>query len=275
MSREEEKKGGLTVMVVPHDRERVRTLRLSGRTVARLKVVGVTAAALIVGGLATFMYLLRQAQEVSQLRREREALLAERVQLEVLLTELEEMGKAYEQIKQMAGVTIPIPALDSILAGDGRKPTPDERPPLEQRRVSGASEEWIGTGTPSIWPLTSRGFVTNRFSGLQEHTGIDIAVPSGTPVQAAAGGIVLEAGWDATYGYYVLIQHDRGYTTLYGHCDRLFVEAGESVRRYQIMAYSGNTGRSSAPHLHYEVRQHGVPVDPRPFLGERRFTIEE
>jgi murein DD-endopeptidase MepM/ murein hydrolase activator NlpD len=125
---------------------------------------------------------------------------------------------------------------------------------------------------PTFWPV--RGFITNRFSrteGEKEtifHGGIDIAVDPGTPVRAAASGYASEAGWNNSYGYYVQIDHDYGIKTLYAHADMLVVSKGERVAQGQTIAYSGNTGRSTAPHLHFQVTQNNVPVDPLKYLLE-------
>jgi murein DD-endopeptidase MepM/ murein hydrolase activator NlpD len=123
---------------------------------------------------------------------------------------------------------------------------------------------------PSFWPV--RGYITKSYnvaggpSDEDYHPGIDLGVDRGTPVRAAASGYVDEAGWDDTYGYYIRIDHGYGIKTLYGHNDRLVVMRGERVGRGQTIAYSGNTGRSSAPHVHFEVTKDNVNVDPLKYL---------
>jgi murein DD-endopeptidase MepM/ murein hydrolase activator NlpD len=120
---------------------------------------------------------------------------------------------------------------------------------------------------PSEWPLTRRGFITRgHLEDKSSHTGVDIAVPEQTPVRATASGLVTRIGWNNVYGNYIEIMHSDGYSTLYGHNSRLIVGGGQWVRRGEIIAFSGNTGRSTAPHLHYEVRHKGVAVDPQPYL---------
>ena len=126
--------------------------------------------------------------------------------------------------------------------------------------------------TPSIWPV--RGRLTSRFGYRRDpftgktamHAGMDLAVPVGTPVRAAADGRVVEAGWQSGYGWTVRLDHGYGYQTIYGHNSRLLVKAGQKVVKGQIIAYSGSSGRSTAPHLHYEVRVNGKPVNPRDYL---------
>ena len=94
------------------------------------------------------------------------------------------------------------------------------------------------------------------------HNGIDIAIPEGTPVKPVAPGVVVYSGLRPGYGYTVLIEHDNGMITIYGHNSRLLVSQGESVGTETTIALSGNTGRSTGPHLHFEAWQAGVNVTP-------------
>ncbi len=127
--------------------------------------------------------------------------------------------------------------------------------------------------TPSVWPV--RGWVTSRFgnrtspfSGIQKfHEGIDIAAQTGTPVEAAADGVVVRAGFGTGYGNMVEISHGYGIKTIYAHNSRLNVKAGQRVRRGDVIAYAGDTGSSTGPHLHYEVRLNGLPVNPSKYLN--------
>jgi murein DD-endopeptidase MepM/ murein hydrolase activator NlpD len=98
------------------------------------------------------------------------------------------------------------------------------------------------------------------------HEGIDIAVSSGTPVVAAAAGTVIVAGWLGGYGNLVVVDHGNGISTAYGHNTSVAVGVGQSVAQGQLVAYSGNTGHSTGPHVHFEVRINGSPVDPLGYL---------
>jgi murein DD-endopeptidase MepM/ murein hydrolase activator NlpD len=102
--------------------------------------------------------------------------------------------------------------------------------------------------------------------GLRQHTGIDLAAPTGTPVYATADGIVSRADWYSSYGLYVSIEHGASIQTRYGHLSRLAVAAGDSVRKGDLIGYVGSTGRSTGPHLHYEVRIDGLAVNPIPYM---------
>jgi len=122
------------------------------------------------------------------------------------------------------------------------------------------------------WPLAQRGFITRAFGSREEaaqdgHPGIDIAVPSGSYVRAMRPGIIDEAGEDDVYGRFVRIAHGDGISSLYGHNSWLFVQPGDSVMRLQVIALSGNTGRSTAPHLHFEITRDGVLLDPLAFVN--------
>src|SRR5690606_28690646 len=118
---------------------------------------------------------------------------------------------------------------------------------------------------PTAWPLAGRGFVTREHLAEipGEHPGIDIAVAEGTYVRAAGGGVVEEAGSDDIYGNFIRIRHAGGYESVYGHASELFVAPADTVRRNEVIALSGNTGRSTAPHLHFEIWRNGEPIDPR------------
>lgn len=98
------------------------------------------------------------------------------------------------------------------------------------------------------------------------HAGIDIANDVGTPITATAAGVVSSSGWEGAYGYCVTIDHGNGMTTLYGHCSELLVSAGTRVKKGQVIARMGNTGRSTGPHVHYEVHIDGVAVNPVSYL---------
>jgi murein DD-endopeptidase MepM/ murein hydrolase activator NlpD len=125
---------------------------------------------------------------------------------------------------------------------------------------------------PSVWPIDGRlmgpfGQRNDPFSGEGEfHTGVDISAPTGTPVQATAPGIVVHAEWSAGYGRLVIVDHGGGIETYYAHLSRFYAQTGQEVRRGEIVGFVGSSGRVTAPHLHYEVRLGGAPVNPYPYL---------
>ena len=102
---------------------------------------------------------------------------------------------------------------------------------------------------------------------MKFHGGIDLAVPKGTSIGAAADGIVKFAGWKGGYGNAVIIQHPDGTETLYGHNEKLLVKEGQTVGEGEPISLSGSTGKSTGPHLHFEMRQNGRAIDPQKFLS--------
>jgi len=121
---------------------------------------------------------------------------------------------------------------------------------------------------PAAGVITS-GFGYRRdpvYGGWRFHSGLDIAGPPGTPIVAAADGTVISAGWDQGYGLAVEIDHGKGVTTYYAHCSRLAVSPGMQVKRGEVIAYTGATGKTTGPHLHYEVRVNGVPRNPEKYI---------
>jgi murein DD-endopeptidase MepM/ murein hydrolase activator NlpD len=117
-----------------------------------------------------------------------------------------------------------------------------------------------------MWPVS--GPVTSPFGWRwgRMHEGIDIAVPSGTPVHASAAGTVIYASWMEGYGNFVIVDHGGGIATAYGHNTSVAVAVGQSVAQGQVIAYSGSTGHSTGPHVHFEVRVNGQAVDPLGYL---------
>ena len=136
----------------------------------------------------------------------------------------------------------------------------------------GATTTWVqGTGqlaAPVNAPITSDfGWRIHPIYGTSRlHAGTDFGVDEGTPVHAADGGVVVEAGWISGYGYTVIIDHGNGMSTLYAHNSDVAVSPGQTVSKGQVVSYSGNTGGSTGPHLHFEVRINGEPTDPMGYL---------
>lgn len=133
--------------------------------------------------------------------------------------------------------------------------------------------------TPSILPVEGEivspfGYRQNPFGRRSDefHNGVDFAVNYGTPVHATAAGTVAFAGWDSVYGRKVEIDHGNGIVTFYGHNSRLAVNVGDTVQKGDIIAYSGNSGRSTGAHLHYGALDHGKSIDPLTFTN---FTKEQ
>ena len=141
---------------------------------------------------------------------------------------------------------------------------------IQAAQSAASSSSTPMTSAPSaagfVWPV--QGILTSYFGWRwgRMHEGIDIAVGSGTPVVASAAGTVIVAGWMGGYGNLVVVDHGNGIATAYGHNTSVAAGVGQSVAQGQVIAYSGNTGHSTGPHVHFEVRVNGGAVDPLGYL---------
>jgi murein DD-endopeptidase MepM/ murein hydrolase activator NlpD len=225
---------------------------------------------LVLLGAATYLPVASEAARVPGLLREVDRLEVENSRIVELVAALDSAERRYDRIRAMLGADV-VP--DPVSIGSMLPVAP------AIRAVAGQSPMVLenGPSAPSHWPLDEAGYVTRGQAapgaagktGGEAHPGLDIAIPIGSPVRAAGGGTVLEAGTEAEYGIYVLVQHPEGLQSLYGHLSRLTVRAGLPVEAGDVLGLSGNSGRSSAPHLHFEVRREGRPIDPRSILKEQ------
>lgn len=140
--------------------------------------------------------------------------------------------------------------------------------PVNEIKVVGTKKPPAKSATGSFrWPLSGR--ISSRYGyrwGGEMHTGLDIAKASGSPIVAADGGTVTLAKWNGNYGKCVIIDHGNGYTTLYAHCSKLLVSRGQKVAKGEKISLVGSTGRSTGPHLHFEVRRNGKFINPTSVL---------
>ncbi|OJH41606.1 M23 family metallopeptidase [Cystobacter ferrugineus] len=145
---------------------------------------------------------------------------------------------------------------------------------LQELQAYFQDQKSLLASTPSVWP--TRGWVTSDFGQRLDpytaervgHAGMDIAAPHGKPVDAPSDGTVVFAGLEGGYGNVIVIDHGYGIKTRFGHLSKILVKAGDRVKRGMQIANVGNTGRSTGPHLHYEVRVNGIPQNPRKFILE-------
>lgn len=134
------------------------------------------------------------------------------------------------------------------------------------------SRRWLVNTTPGLWPVMGRllsSYGTREdpfFSHQAFHSGVDISAVQGTPVHVAADGVVTQAGWEGAYGKLIVVDHLNGLQTYYAHLSRIDVIPNQEVRMGQVIGGTGATGRATAPHLHYEVRRGGTPVNPHYYL---------
>lgn len=246
----------LSFIVVPHGELETRSYSISYR---RLRIYIGAAAILLIAFIvvvSSWWYVAAQAARVPGLEREVARLEQERERVAELARTLSEVEAQYERVRRLLGADAAPAGSEPLL------------PPLRQN-------EEPSTGTPAAarpdsWPLTEPGFITRALSdaGGANHPGIDIAVSAGSYIRAAAAGRVAGAGDDPVYGNHVLLDHGDDYQTMYGHASELFVREGDVVQRNEVIALSGSTGRSTAPHLHFEVRRAGDPLDPLDFVTQ-------
>ncbi len=225
---------------------------------------GTTVLVLILIGAALYAPIARTAARVPALNRELARLRAENAQVQELATALAQVESRYQQVRTMLGGDV-VPE-----RGDADRTYPTAPPVFAG--YPGPPSANSGPSVPNRWPLDTRGVITrgpaDAGGTAEAHGGLDVAVPRGTPIRAAGGGVVKQAGSDPEYGLFILVQHPDGFESMYGHASRLLVTAGDTVPVGQVIALSGSTGRSTAPHLHFEIRRAGQYVDPRTVVNQ-------
>jgi murein DD-endopeptidase MepM/ murein hydrolase activator NlpD len=256
------KKGTFTVIIVPHDQKRTRQYRIPYRLMHTILVLFGIGAIVMIVFVATYGRLLLKARDAVLLENQVRELTRRNEHAGELMRNLAQLRSMNLQVRRMLGIDVSDEDSLAIRPAMSVESTADNGLAYQH--------ETALYSIPSFWPV--RGYITRGFnvsSGSESedyHPGIDIAVPRGTPIRAAAAGYVLEAGWDDMYGYYVMLEHGYGIKTLYAHCDRLSVVKGERIGRGQTIGYAGNTGKSTAPHLHFEVIQNNNYEDPLNYL---------
>lgn len=183
---------------------------------------------------------------------------------------------------QLAATRLPTPSRGGLAATilrtekdlqSVRESIPESKDALQNLTVDIASQQAKDRATPSIWPTSGRitssyGYRISPFGySRQFHSGIDIGASRGTPIYATADGSVRFCGYQSGYGYVVHLSHGYGYTTVYAHMSKIAARSGQSVQRGDLIGYVGSSGRSTGPHLHYEVRVNGNTVNPWPYMN--------
>ncbi len=243
----------LTIMLVPDGAETTRTLTVSYRRLRVLAAVASVVAVSVTVMAGSWWYFAARAARTTELEREVDVMTRDRARVAALVQRLEAIETQYDALRGLFG------------SAETEQPSGVWLPSVSAPRSGGSQRPRRGNTLPSVWPLTERGFVTQGVhgsGGAEEHPGLDIAVASGSYIRAAGGGSVVDVGDDAVYGRFVVIDHGDGYATLYGHASETFVSLGQGVRERQVIALSGSTGRSTGPHLHFEVLVQGDPIDP-------------
>jgi murein DD-endopeptidase MepM/ murein hydrolase activator NlpD len=280
----------ITLIFVPHARAKFRKIRIP------LHLLWGSVAFVALAVLASlflsvnFLYSLQKSVQLKSLRTKNVELKkladAYQVKLADLEKRLQELDQKTDTLAVLSGVEsrgggasggmggmeVPAPAVskDEMLL---------KWQETLSRRVDGLKEAWDQDMarlriTPTIAPV--KGIPTAGFGNRQDpfgvgrefHAALDISCPSGRPVVATADGMVTEAAYAGGLGKCVSVFHGLGVTTRYGHLSKILVKPGDKIKRGTLLGYSGSTGRSTGPHLHYEVLQNGTPVNPLQFILE-------
>jgi murein DD-endopeptidase MepM/ murein hydrolase activator NlpD len=282
-----------TIIFVPHARAKFRKLKVSHRFL--YSIISVVTSSLCLSTFFSVQYFtsLSQTHELSKLRRENRELQTANEKfsksVESLRTQLHTVEDRTRKLAIIAGIS----TLDETSQGGGvgglRPADLGENPyrddldkmtfrsrrlntdlsVLEQKFVAQAL---LLSSTPSIAPV--RGILTDGFGGRSDpftgepgtHNAIDISSALGQPVRAPADGIVVKSEWANGYGNVIYVAHGYGYSTRYGHLSTFAVTPGDHIKRGDVIGYVGSTGRSTGPHLHYEVRLNNNPVNPLEYI---------
>jgi murein DD-endopeptidase MepM/ murein hydrolase activator NlpD len=236
----------ISVILAPHGSSKSWNRAIPIAALVSAAVVLFLGTVLLLVLLVRVLDLSARTRELTQLRQENKNLRSQLSGMRDLEKELIRLQEFEVRFRRWAGLDL-----------TGKAEATRNAPGLRSLDWEEEDLAAIPSGLPVVGFL-SRGFEP----GPDGHQGIDIAGATGTPIAASAAGIVRFAGWDETYGNVVVLEHESGFTSLYGHNDSLLVKAGDDVQRMQKIALLGNTGRSSAPHLHFEVRLNEHALDP-------------
>ena len=284
-----------TVIVVPHAKAKFRRFQMSVKLAKWTAGVSGVLAVAVVGILAHYTWITSEVRELRRLRTQNAELLIKTAQYEkdavLLRAKLGGLQNMVTKLGVMAGLeqTLPDPNVGGV---GGVTSLESVAPPraadlnLKQMDQSAASltersekleaffkdQKVQLASTPSIWPVrgylsTSFGNRIDPFTGQWDfHSGIDIATPLGTKIVAPADGVVVSVGIKGAYGNAITIDHGYGIVTQYGHLDHFNVRPGQRVRRGDVIGFVGSTGRSTAPHCHYEVWLHDQAQNPMHYI---------
>lgn len=282
-----------TIFILPHAQERFRKIHLSRNFLLGIAVA--VALIALAGAFSPHLFFksLAQAQVVSDLERENERLRDETKRYGETLERIAERVRTVESMADRLASAVGVGAAGAGgPVGTALVPTPSrpgrefdaEMDDLKRRAeqidasIETLEEAWqerlrILNSTPTLLPVEgylSDGFGWRKdpFSGEREfHRGLDIVAPTGTPILAPADGLVTAAGRMSGYGKAIHLSHGAGLGSRFGHLSEILVKPGQRVRRGDVIGRIGSTGRSTGPHLHYEIFRAGRPVDPRSFLA--------
>lgn len=261
-----------TLMYLTDTPSRSHSLRLPVPVIWVALIVLIAAVLDIGAGFVLYAKLLARTRQVNDLLTENLSLLQENEKLLRLEKNFKANSQMLMKLMDLAGIAAPAGATPADSAGRDSLvgaflSNTDELIDLAKPLTEADIVDVVPNGLPASGRIT-RGFNPYDQNVSRRHFGVDISAREGTKVYATADGVVEFADWDDVFGKYVIIDHtgasgSRGFKTSYGHNMTLLVTKGEIVKKGDLIALTGNTGKSTGPHLHYEVRQNGVAVDPQ------------
>lgn len=277
------KRRHINVVVAPEDRSGTLTFRVQLRYFYAAVILASILFVLIVGLVVNQAMDEAKLGELELLRRQNGQLRERAARIAVVEKKIAELEVIEDKLMVIAGEREAARELApvSVEGGEAGREVLSVAEGIQQFRELATTRRGVTLKAPRGYPVengwVTRGFGENAgLEGRSFHNGFDIACPEGTAVAATAPGVVTFAGKDPVYGNLVIIQHGlTGYSTFYGHNRDLRVGVGDKVERGDVVATVGSTGRSSAPHLHYEVRLHGVPVNPAKYISAAEISEEE
>jgi len=265
----------ITIMLVPHSRFSSRSIRIPVVAAAFFCVMACVGAVFSVSLTIQAFDYYRMKSEYNRMSKhfnEMESTMASLKQSESQFRKLFSLGSRKEVLKNLDSDaedgSIDVEAL--------KRDVNSSMAAIEEIKTYLAKEQDVFRASPSGWPAAgkiSSGFGMRehpRYGDRRMHTGIDITLPRGTPLHATADGVVSFADRSGGNGNIVVIEHGHGLTTVYAHNTRNSVKAGQTVQRGEVIAYSGSTGMSTGPHVHYEVWRNGQSVNPQPYLEGKK-----
>jgi murein DD-endopeptidase MepM/ murein hydrolase activator NlpD len=246
----------LSIIITPHHKAGQISLEFSYTALRWLAVLGAVLLLLVVFFIVNYGHIYWRAGQYELMRKRQKEMETEFGKLADLKAEISRMKATEGKLNSMLGISSQPETIAVEKIRDSQSAVPETMaaaPPPAQ-----GTPESRRNVVPAIMP--AKGWVSAGIS--PGHPGVDIAAREGDPVWAAADGQVVFAGWDSYFGYKVEIKHSDKYATMYGHNAKLMVKAGDRVKQGQVIGLVGTTGKSSGPHLHYEVKVDGQPANP-------------
>lgn len=263
----------VTIMVVPHSRYSSRSIKMPLIVIALVSALSCIGAVYTVSLTIHAVDYFRMKREYASIKREFKEMASTMMALkesESQFRQLFSLGSRKEVLKQYTP-----DESGSIDLEELKKQISRSTDSVKEIKVYLAEQRDKFLAIPQGWPAEGRissGFGMRehpRYGGRRFHTGADISLSNGTPLHATADGIVSFADRSAGNGNIVVLEHGYGYSTVYAHNTRNIVQPGQKVKRGDVIAYSGSTGVSTGPHVHYEVWKEGKSINPEPFLKGR------